>query len=1185
MKFFKRHWILSIFILLVSFVLVRAYVTRETDPYFLPTGYNGPWPGYKNWADYQEKMTASIKAGRSKVGLSVADDSLAFCSPIERRPPSAEAGSKGPYKRGILMFHGLQMVPGAFLDIMPVFEKAGFLIRCPTMPGHGTCPGDILEVGAEDWFAMAQFCVDEMRKEVDELYIYGMSTGGTLALLMALSQDPIIKGVLLESPAIQIANSLVWLTPYLDKLRWLDPFLRFPQKLSQRSDLIYTALSTRAGANVYNLTKQLQELMKDKPLNIPVMSLVCSDDEVVDPYFTYDYLFARTNPKDLHLVFSVVPLKVPATAAQVETVWGATANFGGQIVSYNHQALAVSPFNRFVGNTFRYCGYYAIDDPRREQCLTGTDVVFGTANAEALAKYPCMALLTYNPGFSKVIDALGRFLLGVDAINPLQYSSIKEMATISARSEQFRNLLIYQGWTDLKAALLTFQKTNDLGAVNSLALWAPDDWEEKLTDIDPLKSFVSVEDVDLSDNKAITDFSVLAQLREVTRLDLSGTQISDLAVLKNCKELVTLIANYTPISDVSVLASLPKLQSVELAFTKVEDFSPLASCPSLTSLTTSLDTFKGQEALGETVDLYVLIPSEPRTAEDDIFQNLLDAGGLTDLDFNQLVERLSQQQVDLTKITRCIPSGSCLQCLGIPALARLPNLRRIVITAKTPGVQAEALSALNNLSLVSLYLANVRCDTRGFSVPNITNLSLSNCLISDVAFASNLVAVNTLDVSYNSVSDLSPVSMCSSLTSINVAYTDVSNLGPLQKLKHLSSVNCEGSLISDGRSIEALRSAGVIVNSRQTPYALAAEADLNSTNIADLSSNASRAQRTFDRICQRALDNDEEVRLSVLSQRLIKSGYAAKDITRIEFREAAKDIICDSDDFINLEIFIAQPADNAHIKLSGSLENYSNLKKATIGLMGSIDSEDLGNFPPNVTRIILANVLDTVTEPLASLKNLIMLFILQNALDDKDKLTSLEGLQGLPLTRLSIYSTKVSDLSPLAGCTTLVKFDGSHTPIASISPLASCTQLTELDLNWTKVQDISSLSGLVHLQTLYLKNSEVADISVLGGLPELTELDLNWTKVEDISPLSGHTQLRKLHLRFSEVADISMLSGLSELSEIDLTWTNVQDFSPLLSCPKLAKLMVGGSSSAMSDEDEKAFTDRGVTVVRWKEED
>ena len=76
-------------------------------------------------------------------------------------------------------------------------------------------------------------------------------------------------------------------------------------------------------------------------------------------------------------------------------------------------------------------------------------------------------------------------------------------------------------------------------------------------------------------------------------------------------------------------------------------------------------------------------------------------------------------------------------------------------------------------------------------------------------------------------------------------------------------------------------------------------------------------------------------------------------------------------------------------------------------------------------------------------------------------IAKLEGLVELWLGRV-LYSTKVSDLTPLQNLTALQALDLNNTQVADVSPLQNLTALQDLNLNNTQVADVSPLS-LIHI--------------------------------------------------------------------------------------------------------------------------
>ena len=143
-----------------------------------------------------------------------------------------------------------------------------------------------------------------------------------------------------------------------------------------------------------------------------------------------------------------------------------------------------------------------------------------------------------------------------------------------------------------------------------------------------------------------------------------------------------------------------------------------------------------------------------------------------------------------------------------------------------------------------------------------------------------------------------------------------------------------------------------------------------------------------------------------------------------------------------------------------------------------------------------------------------MLGLLKLPAEDRG-ITNLTGLEyAANLERLWIRWNRISDLSPLAGLTSLRFLDGhGNDVISDVSPLAGLTKLETLILRYNRITDVSALSGLTNLDHLHLEWNSITDISGLSGLTNLGEANLQYNHFTDISPLAGLTNLTFLDIR------------------------------------------------------------------------
>ena len=153
----------------------------------------------------------------------------------------------------------------------------------------------------------------------------------------------------------------------------------------------------------------------------------------------------------------------------------------------------------------------------------------------------------------------------------------------------------------------------------------------------------------------------------------------------------------------------------------------------------------------------------------------------------------------------------------------------------------------------------------------------------------------------------------------------------------------------------------------------------------------------------------------------------------------------------------------------------------------------------------------------------------QNPISNLSPLASLTNLVGLYLGR-----TGVSDVSALANLTNLQDLELNSTGVSDVSALANLTNLVALNLWNTAVSDVSALANLTNLKTLYLENTGVSDVSALANLTNLTGLYLGRTDVSDVSALANLTNLEWLYLWDTAVSDVSALANLTNLKTLNI---------------------------------------------------
>ena len=120
----------------------------------------------------------------------------------------------GPNSRvGVVLLHGFTGSPRSMRGWAESLADAGFGVRLPLLPGHGTTWQDLATSRWQSWYGAAEQAFSELARERSHVFVAGLSMGGALALRLAAHRP--VSGVLLVNPGLTIADRRAPLTGLL----------------------------------------------------------------------------------------------------------------------------------------------------------------------------------------------------------------------------------------------------------------------------------------------------------------------------------------------------------------------------------------------------------------------------------------------------------------------------------------------------------------------------------------------------------------------------------------------------------------------------------------------------------------------------------------------------------------------------------------------------------------------------------------------------------------------------------------------------------------------------------------------------------------------------------------------------------------------------------------------------------
>jgi esterase/lipase len=195
--------------------------------------------------------------------------------------PFAFDGSGEAGRTGVLLVHGFTGNPMSMRPWGEHLSAAGFTVRCPLLPGHGTTWQDCNTATHEQWTAAVERAFDELAGTCDRVFVAGLSMGGTLATRLAEVRPGDVAGLLLVNPALFTQRRDAKLLPLIARLTPSWAPIASDIKKPGVTELAYPKLPTRAMMQLRALWALTRADLQR--VTAPVVVFHSVEDHVVEP--------------------------------------------------------------------------------------------------------------------------------------------------------------------------------------------------------------------------------------------------------------------------------------------------------------------------------------------------------------------------------------------------------------------------------------------------------------------------------------------------------------------------------------------------------------------------------------------------------------------------------------------------------------------------------------------------------------------------------------------------------------------------------------------------------------------------------------------------------------------------------------------------------------------------------------
>ncbi|MFM9367417.1 alpha/beta hydrolase [Streptomyces sp. Da 82-17] len=118
--------------------------------------------------------------------------------------PGAEPYRHEGGEVGVLLCHGFTGTPQSLRPWAEYLAERGLTVSLPLLPGHGTRWQDLAATAWQDWYAEVDRALHDLRERCSQVFVFGLSMGGALALRLAAKHGDAISGLVLVNPGNKV---------------------------------------------------------------------------------------------------------------------------------------------------------------------------------------------------------------------------------------------------------------------------------------------------------------------------------------------------------------------------------------------------------------------------------------------------------------------------------------------------------------------------------------------------------------------------------------------------------------------------------------------------------------------------------------------------------------------------------------------------------------------------------------------------------------------------------------------------------------------------------------------------------------------------------------------------------------------------------------------------------------------
>jgi carboxylesterase len=189
------------------------------------------------------------------------------------------AADRGPI--GVVLSHGFTGTPASMLPWAEHLAAAGYTVRLPLLPGHGSRWQDTNRSRWTEWYGAIEDAYAELAARCETVFACGLSMGGTLVTRLAEQHGDGIAGLVLVNPSYATERFDAKFARYISWAMRSSPGIGSDIK---KPDVVEPALDRTPVQAFVSLQKLWRVTQADLPkVTAPILLFRSREDHVVEP--------------------------------------------------------------------------------------------------------------------------------------------------------------------------------------------------------------------------------------------------------------------------------------------------------------------------------------------------------------------------------------------------------------------------------------------------------------------------------------------------------------------------------------------------------------------------------------------------------------------------------------------------------------------------------------------------------------------------------------------------------------------------------------------------------------------------------------------------------------------------------------------------------------------------------------